>query len=415
MGKASKHIVNANGLQAAAESRLTETLSKLRQMVGINSFTLNKPGVKELAEFQEAWFGELGFKAEYVTAKNPDHAAHLVLTRQGKSGRVIGMISHLDTVFPAEEEQRNDFSWREEGGRIHGPGTIDIKGGTALMHMTLATLRRCSPAAFDDATWVLLFNSAEEVSSPDFGDLCRARLPAESLAALVFEGGGKAGNEHALVSARKGRVVFQVEARGRGAHAGNNHAQGANAIVQLAHTIQKIEALTDYPKGVTFNVGVVSGGSGINRVAEHASAQVEMRAFDEGVFRGGIKALNALCRDIEVISADDASPCKVKATVVSDIKPWPRNLATEGLVSVWHEAARSIGSRLVTQERGGVSDANHIWDSVPTLDGLGPCGDQAHCSERGQDGVNGQEYVERDSFVPKTVLNVAGIQRLLRS
>jgi glutamate carboxypeptidase len=62
-----------------------------------------------------------------------------------------------------------------------------------------------------------------------------------------------------------------------------------------------------------------------------------------------------------------------------------------------------------------VSDANHIWDSVPTIDGLGPSGDQAHCSERGKGSLNGQEYVERDSFVPKAALNVAGLLKLLEN
>jgi glutamate carboxypeptidase len=59
-----------------------------------------------------------------------------------------------------------------------------------------------------------------------------------------------------------------------------------------------------------------------------------------------------------------------------------------------------------------LSDGNGIWDAVPTLDGLGPWGDNDHCSERSADGSKLPEYVEISSFVPKALLNVAAIVRL---
>ena len=46
-------------------------------------------------------------------------------------------MSHLDTVFPPEEEARNNFRWQPEGDRIFGPGTHDIKGGTVMMWLVL--------------------------------------------------------------------------------------------------------------------------------------------------------------------------------------------------------------------------------------------------------------------------------------
>ncbi len=42
----------------------------------------------------------------------------------------------------------------------------------------------------------------------------------------------------------------------------------------------------------------------------------------------------------------------------------------------------------------GLSDGNLIWDVVPTLDGLGPSGDNDHCSERSADGSKLPEYVD---------------------
>jgi glutamate carboxypeptidase len=65
------------------------------------------------------------------------------------------------------------------------------------------------------------------------------------------------------------------------------------------------------------------------------------------------------------------------------------------------------------QERGGLSDGNLIWDAAPTLDGLGPWGDNDHCSQRSADGTKVPEYVEVSSFVPKALLNTVAILKLV--
>ena len=120
-------------------------LEMLRQMVGINSFTANPEGVNRLGRFTAECFAPLGFTAEYVPSTNREWGDHLVLTRHGRSARSIALISHLDTVFPPEEEARNDFHWQPEGERIFGPGTHDIKGGSVMMWLVLSALRRMLP------------------------------------------------------------------------------------------------------------------------------------------------------------------------------------------------------------------------------------------------------------------------------
>ena len=66
-------------------------------------------------------------------------------------------------------------------------------------------------------------------------------------------------------------------------------------------------------------------------------------------------------------------------------------------------------------KRGGLSDANYRCGIGPTLDGLGPAGANAHCSERTADGSKLPEYVETNSFIPKAMLNVIAIRRLIES
>lgn len=394
------------------ESSLPRYLDILRQWVEVNSFTANPAGVNRVGDLTAEAFAPLGFQAERVQAANPAYGKHLMLTREGKSGRKIGLISHLDTVFPPEEEEANDFHWRVEGDRIYGPGTNDVKGGTLTILMTLEALKQINPQAFDAVTWVILLNAAEERLSDDFGDLCLQRLLPGGIAALVFEAGAHLNNSFKLVTQRKGRAAFRIQVEGRGAHAGSNHPEGANAIVQLAHTIQRVAALTDYDHDLTFNVGAVRGGTVVNRVPHHAEAEGEMRAFDPDVFADGLRQLLALREQVDVRSFLGNYPCKVNIEVTAENAPWPQNAGTQRLFHIWQQTGEELGYKVLPEKRGGLSDGNPLWEHIPTLDGLGPHGLNGHCSERSPDGSKDQEFVAISSLVPKATLNAAAIVKL---
>ena len=406
---------NAAILMDFLNGQMPVALDLLRQMVGINSFTGNPEGVNRLGRLTAECFAPLGFKAESVPSTNPAWGEHLVLTRRGRSQRSLAMVSHLDTVFPPEEEARNNFRWQREGNCIYGPGTHDIKGGTVMMWLVLSALRTQAPAVFEEITWRLFWNSSEEALSHDFGDVCRSRFDRETLAALVFESEGRLGDEHLMVVARKGRATWRVAVNGRGAHAGAKHRHGANAIVQLAHTLQQIAALTDYADDLTFNVGTVAGGTVLNRVPHEAVAEGELRAFTPAAYARGKAALRALAGRGEVRSPVDRFACDVKIELLSESRPCPRNPITDRLAAIWQQAGMELGLPVNVEERGGLSDGNLLWDAVPTLDGLGPWGDNDHCSERSADGSKLPEYVEVTSFVPKAALNTVAILKLLET
>ena len=69
--------------------------------------------------------------------------------------------------------------------------------------------------------------------------------------------------------------------------------------------------------------------------------------------------------------------------------------------------------KMGSQERGGLSDGNVLWNYFPTLDGLGPRGEHCHCSEQSADGSKVQEWVDVSSFTPKAVLNARAVLALL--
>jgi glutamate carboxypeptidase len=406
-------MLNPAVLNQFLEAQFPVALEMLRQMVGINSFTLNRAGLKQLGQFTADAFAPLGFTAEFVPSSNPSFGAHLVLTRRGHGLKNLALISHLDTVFPPEEEARNDFHWQVEGDRIFGPGTQDIKGGTVMIWLVLKALQAHAPKAFEATTWRLLLNSSEEMFSPDFGDVCRTRFDAHTFGALVFEPEGRLGAEHLLVVARKGRASWRVTVTGRGAHAGGKHSHGANAILQLAQLLPRIAALTDYSRDLTFNVATIAGGTVLNRVPHEAVAEGEFRAFTPEVYQQAKSALLALAGPGAVRALTDGFPCAIQIEILTETRPWPRNAATDRLFEYWRQAGEEVSYPINFQERGGLSDGNQIWDALPTIDGLGPWGDNDHCSERSPDGAKLPEYVERSSFVPKAVLNTVAIADLI--
>jgi len=103
----------------------------------------------------------------------------------------------------------------------------------------------------------------------------------------------------------------------------------------------------------------------------------------------------------------------VRVEVGNESAPWPKNPGSESLFECWRTAGEQVGQRIESESRGGLSDGNFLWDALPTVDGLGPSGDNDHCSERSADGSKLPEYVEPASFVPKAVLNALAVQRLL--
>lgn len=402
-------------LGAIVENHLPEALDFLERLVAVNSFTGNRAGVLRNAEIVAAQFQDLGFVEERVPAANSGFGDHQFLSRPGGGGRGLMLVTHLDTVYSAEEEARNRFGWFAESDRIYGPGVHDNKGGTVMIWLVLRALRDVAPQIFERVSWLVAANAAEEELVPDFPELCRARMPRDCRAALVFEASGGSGQGLALALCRKGSANLHVSVEGRGAHAGSRHHEGANAIVEMARLIDRIAPLTDYARKLTVNVGSIAGGGPTNRVPHFADCLVNIRAFDETVLQAAIDAIFALKDEPASIRAiSDGFACRVDVELLSRNPSWPQTPQTEALIEVWTLAARKLGLSLRAEPRGGLSDGNYLSRFVPTLDGLGPFGLNGHSSERNSDGSKLPEYVVVSSFREMGGINVAAIRELAR-
>ncbi len=400
--------MNASLLQSSAQKHLPAALDFLKRLVAINSFTTSATGVAAVAKLTTEAFEPLGFQAELIPCTVPDSGPHVFLTHRGAGGDPIVLVTHSDTVFPPEEERLNDFKWdeRPEEGRIYGPGTVDNKGGTALIWLLLQVLRECAPEAFSQTHWIVAANAAEEVVGDDFARAISARCSGRARAVLVFEGGPVDDRGWHIVTSRKGRSTWRLTAEGKAAHAGSKHHEGINAIDALASVLPAIAALTSAADERTVNIGFIQGGTVVNRVPHDASAEWECRATTP-------EALQQADDFFATFSGSATNGARLLSRRTGHTHAWPGGRESSALFELWCAAAAEIGLTALSVPRGGLSDANHLWHLAPTLDGLGPYGANAHCSERTKDGSKLPEFVEPSSFVPKAVMNALALIKLL--
>ena len=282
----------------------------------------------------------------------------------GGEGPGILVLSHLDTVHPIGTIDET-LPVRREGDRVYGPGIYDMKGGAFLAWYAFRHLVRSGRETPLPITF--LFVPEEEVGSPT----SRAAIEAAARAAryvLVTEPARDGGR---IVTARKGVALFEMTARGRPSHAGVRHEAGRSAIREMARQILLLEGLTDYGRGVTVNVGIVSGGTGANVVPAECRAEIDMRVPNREVG----EEMCARVLGLTPFGPDVA----LEVTGGMNRPPYEKGPGIEALFEHAKGLAAEIGFTLGDVKTGGGSDGNFTAAlGAPTLDGLGVDGDGAH-------------------------------------
>jgi glutamate carboxypeptidase len=362
-----------------AQQRPMEQL--LAELVEISSHTPDLAGVSSVAERFAAAALALGGGAlggGVVPSTSGKYGAHVVLHTGGADP--VLLIGHHDTVFP----KATFAGYREDGALLRGPGVLDMKGGLVVVAYALGALAHAG--ALGRVPVRVVSVSDEEIGSPEGRALVLDGARGASCA-LVFES-GRVGDQ--IVTRRKGIGAVSVVARGKGAHAGNAHQEGVNAIWALARFVDAAQRLTDYERGVTVNVGKIAGGIGKNTVPDAAEALVDFRftAAPDG------EAVLAAMRAAGADAAAAVPGARVEVNAAISRAPLERTDASAALCEEYAVHARAAG--LGTAEApliGGGSDANTVAGvGLAAIDGLGPRGKGFHTVD---------EFIERDSLLPK--------------
>lgn len=363
--------IQASLLQAV-EASFDQQLAALARLVNQPSHTYARDDVEAAAQILDELAVEAGFSVQRHAATDARFADHRVYsTAAAGDGPALALVGHVDTVFPRSS---GFLEFAMDGPEVaRGPGVVDMKSGLTAILWGCRAVRATLPGEWGEFGARFFCVSDEEVGSPSSRDLYAAFASRVS-AALVFEMGR---DEDRIVTCRKGGGTFFVEAHGRAAHAGNRHIDGVNAIHALARLIPDIEALTDYDRGVTVNVGLFEGGTAKNTIPEHARCVIDARFVtlaDAEEFQERLEAIAA--KPLGGSLAD--AHFSVSGTISR-----PPMEATEGnrALSVrYGEYAARVGlGRGDAPRQGGFSDSNLLaGHGIATVDGLGPFGGGAH-------------------------------------
>jgi glutamate carboxypeptidase len=343
---------------------LSAMLEGIRRWVVTESPTLDRAAVNCMVDLVQSDVAGLDVAIERIPGQNGLADNLVIRNTAAGEGPGILLLSHIDTVHPMGTVNAG-LPFRRDGDRLYGPGLYDMKGGA---YLALEAFRQVTKAGTAKMPVTYVFTPDEEIGSPTSRNLieAEARRARYVLVTEPARDGGK------CVTSRKGVGRFEVTTLGVPAHSGSRHQDGRSAIKEMARQVLAIEALTDYARGVTTTVGVISGGTAPNVIPQHCHISVDLRVRDDA-------AGNEF--EARILGLEPFDPgVKVKVTGGMNRPPFEKSAAIDVLFRHAQTLARGIGFELKdTEMTGGGSDGNFTAAlGVPTLDGLGIDGDGAH-------------------------------------
>jgi len=350
-------------------------LRRLRELVEVESPSEDKAGVDAAGALVAKWAAELGGKLKRHKQREAGDVLELNFG-SGNRGRVM-LLTHLDTVWP--KGTLTQMPWREAGGKIFGPGVLDMKAGVVMALEAVAALQELG--AMRPVT--LLLNSDEEVGSTVSRSVTEA-LARKCAAVFVLE----PAQVLAYKTSRKGVGYFELRVEGVAAHSGVDFERGHSAVLEMAQLVEKISEFTDLRRGLTVNVGVITGGTRSNVVAAECRVEVDARI----VKAADAARVEKMFRSLKV--TDKA--CKLTISGVINRPPMERKPGTIALFRKARALAAEMGFTLDEAATGGGSDGNFTAAlGIPTLDGMGAVGAGAHAAH---------EHVVKKHLAERTAL-----------
>lgn len=220
-----------------------------------------------------------------------------------KKAKELIVSAHLDTVFPPSI----NLQVKREAERVIAPGIGDNSIGVAALFGILWSLRERDVVLKQDVWFVA--NVGEE----GLGDLrgmrgVVERFGADVLGYLVLEGLALGHVYHKAIGVKR----YRIAAKTAGGHSWSDYGQ-PSAVHELASLVTQLTSirLPREPR-TTMNVGVISGGTGINVLAAEAKCELDLRSEDPGT----LKMLVHQVEDLLINASHDG--VKISAEVIGE-------------------------------------------------------------------------------------------------
>ncbi len=368
-----------------------EILAGIRRWVELESPSHDAAAVNRVVDMAAGDLTRIGARLKRTPGRDGFGdvlEAHSPWGDENEKGILI--LGHLDTVHPVGA-LATTHRFRREGDKVFGPGIYDMKAGSfmgfyAMQHFVRQGRTTHLPVR-------IMYIPEEEVGSPTSRELIEAAAKNAKYV-LVLEP-ARDGNK--CVTARKGVGRFVMTITGKAAHAGARHEDGRSAIKEAARQILAIEGLTDYAQGITTNVGLITGGSGVNVVPASCVMEIDLRVPTA-------ELAESVTAHILALTSNDPD-CIVEVTGGMNRPPYGKSPGIAALFEHAKGLAKEIGFDLQDVKlTGGGSDGNFTAAmGIPTLDGLGADGRGPHALD---------EQIYFSSLVPHAQLLVRLLETL---
>lgn len=362
-------------------------LELIETLVNIDSGTYVKHGVDKAGKVLLEEYKSIGFQAEIDEQEIVGN--NLLIRHPEAVNPQIVIIAHMDTVFKEGTVAERPF--RKEGEYAYGPGVIDMKSSQVTTLFALKALIESGSNAHKNVEIIL--NTDEEIGSIYSRELIE-RIAKDKKYALILEP-AQNGN---LVSERKGGGKYLLKITGKSSHAGVAPENGISAIEELGNKIIKLHKLTNRDEGINVNVGIVKGGTSVNTIAPYAEAFIDVRINTAEQGDDIDKAIKEIC------SKSDVPGTTLELTGKITRPAWVLTEKSEKLIDIIVDEGKKLGLELSHEKSGGGSDGNLTgYMGIPSIDGLGPEGGNAH---------EESEFLYIPSLTVRTNLLANVIQRL---
>lgn len=374
---------------AAVKARAPDALKLLERSVEINSGTMNHAGVRAVGELFRPEFDQLGFTTSWIEMPAAmRRAGHLLATREGKQGKRLLLIGHLDTVFEADSPVRK---WERKGDRVSGQGVNDMKGGDVVIIEALRALHRVGALA---NTSISVMFSGDEENAGDPKEVSRGDLVAlakRSDIALAFEGTvlDKAGQATGTVG-RRASSSWELEVKGRQGHSQGVFSQGSGygAIYEAARILDGFRQQVVEPD-LTYNPGLILGGTGVSYDAALARGAADGKTnviANIVLVKGDLRYLDYAQRDraratMRAIAGQNLNGTSASITFTDSYPPMAATAGNLRILDAYSQASADAGlgpiAALPAGQRGA-GDVQFVAPHIDSLDGLGATGRGAH-------------------------------------
>jgi glutamate carboxypeptidase len=359
-------------------------IALLERAVNISSGSQNAIGVRRVGELFGAQLAELGFTVRMSEMPSSMHrGGHLIAERQGIRGPRLLLIGHLDTVFEGEGQRfvRQDTIAR-------GAGTSDMKGGDVAI---IAALRALHATGDLEGSRIIVIMTGDEEAVGSPREVARKDLidaAQRSDIALAFEGGSAS---RASI-ARRGSSSWTLTTSARQGHSAGVFSRGGfGAIYEAARILDTFRRELSGDPTLTFNPGVIAGGTDIERDSSGAlTASGKTNIISpKTVVNGDLRFLRESQKDstrarMRAIVAQHLAGSEAEITFRDGYPAMPPTVAGAGLLAQFDAVSRALGYGTVEgdpPESRGAGDVSFVAPYMTGMDGLGVAGRGAHSPE----------------------------------